>query len=68
MANESIKINEYCYSLVLKKFTEGVNLEQAGCVARWSPNNLRRIIISPDGVLHSILQRVEHIQINYYNQ
>lgn len=51
MANESIKINEYCYSLVLKKFTEGVNLEQAGCVARWSPNNLRRIIISPDGVL-----------------
>lgn len=51
MGNENVKPGEYCYNIALSKFTEGVNLQQEGVIAKWSPNNLRRIFISPDGII-----------------
>lgn len=53
MGNDNIKAGEYCYNLVISKFTEGVNLDNSSnnFVTGWSPNNLRRIFISPDGVI-----------------
>jgi hypothetical protein len=55
---KEVNIATYCYDLVLEQFTKGFsgykNKEggaDAGKVNRWSPNNLRRIVISPDGVM-----------------
>ena len=53
MSNDNVKAGEYCYNLVMSKFTEGVHLDNSSnnFVEGWSPNNLRRIFISPDGVI-----------------